>query len=170
MPSRPAHRAGSRPHTIIVWRNHVRVTFWWRGRFRGIGLPLWEVFSMSGPLPVLLSRGKSVVPAKPVLSAGGDSGAQPGIWKASMPHLAGWVTDAAYPDGEPMGAVQLQLKREGSIVRATLKIADQGGIKVSAVGETPPDALLSLDLLLGSPQCPWERDPYPLGSSAKKKK
>lgn len=110
------------------------------------------------------------MPVKPVLSDSASSGASHGTWKGCLSNVAGWLCDSAYPDGELMGQVQLQLKREGTIIRATLKIADQGGLKVSAIGESPADSLLALDLVLESAQCPWEKDQYPLGTKAPKKK
>jgi len=87
-----------------------------------------------------------------------------------MPSLSSWLCDAVYPDGSPVGAVQLQLRREGSVIRATLKIADQDGLKVSAIECSPQDALLALDLLLGGTDVPWENDAYPLGGKPSKKK
>jgi len=110
------------------------------------------------------------MPAKPVLADAASSGASHGAWKAGLSNVASWLCDAAYPDGELMGQVQLQLKREGSIIRATLKIADQGGLKVSAIGESPSDALLALDLVLESAHCPWEKDAFPLAAKGAKKK
>jgi len=110
------------------------------------------------------------MPVKPILSGTLATGASHGTWKSGLKNLASWLCDAQYPDGEVMGQVQLQLRREGGIIRATLKIADQNGLKLSAIGESPSDALLALDLVLESPQAPWEKDPYPLATSRAKKK
>jgi hypothetical protein len=54
------------------------------------------------------------------------------------------------------------MSREGSVIRAVLKIADQDGLKLSAIERDPASALLALDLLLGTSDAPWERDHYPL--------
>jgi hypothetical protein len=80
-----------------------------------------------------------------------------------MPELAAWLCSSAYDGGGPKGAVQLQLRREGTVIRATLKIADQGGLKLSAIEQSPDGALLALDLLLAAESPPWETDDYPLG-------
>jgi hypothetical protein len=66
--------------------------------------------------------------------------------------------------------VQLQLRREGTLIRATLKISDQGGLKASAIETTPQDALLALDLLLSGPEVPWEVDVYPLAAPKVRRK
>lgn len=90
-------------------------------------------------------------------------GASPGAWAQTVPAVADWMCKGVYSDGMPIGAVQLQLKREGTVIRATLKIADQGGLKVSAIEATPFDAILALDILLSGTDVPWEIDSYPLG-------
>lgn len=90
-------------------------------------------------------------------------GASPGAWTQTVPAVADWLCKGVYSDGMPIGAVQLQLKREGTVIRATLKIADQGGLKVSAIEATPFDAILALDILLSGTDVPWEIDSYPLG-------
>lgn len=170
MPIKPHSRASARPYTFRVARGLFVVTFWWRGRWRGIGLPTWERTRVCNGVYQIVSRGGRSMPAKPVVAEAGKSGASHGSWKAGLSNVASWLCDAAYPDGELMGAVQLQLKREGTIIRATLKIADQNGLKVSAIGESPSDALLALDLVLESAQCPWEKDAFPLASKQGKKK
>jgi hypothetical protein len=112
------------------------------------------------------------MPKRPSAPAPGtpSSGAEPGLWASTMPELTDWLTRASYEDGSPLGAVQLQLRREGSVIRATLKIADQGGLKVSAIEKSPGDALLALDLLLSGDDVPWETDGYPLQGPRGKKK
>jgi hypothetical protein len=169
MPSKPRSRAPSRERCIVVERRNTRVSFWWRGARRGIGLPFWQVFRREGNSVVLVLKkeGEMIVPDSSKLP---KHAAKHGPWRDDMPHLATWICDSVYPDGQDIGPTQLQCKREGSIIRATLKIADQGGLKVSALGEDCCEALLALDLLLGSPACPWERDPYPLAPGKGKKK
>jgi len=173
MVAKPCTRAGRRVRRIHVWRGATRVSWWWRGKWRGIGLPVWELFSFSGPYPVLLrTGGERAMPVKPSVRTG-DSvpvGASRGAWLETLPELSDWLCRSTYEDGSLIGAVQLQIRREGSVIRATLKIADQGGLKVSAIEASPMDALLALDLLLSGKDVPWEEDAYPLGNKSSKKK
>lgn len=164
MPAKPKHRAPRRPHRIVVEVRNTRVTWWYRGPWRGVSLPKWEVCRRVDGVLVVVTTGGLLMPNVPSVSAG-LCGAASGEWGDKLPHLSGWLCDAAYPDKTAIGQVQLQLKRDGSVLRATLKVADQAGLRVQSVGETPWDALVSLDLLLGSPSCPWERDPFPLGGA-----
>lgn len=97
-------------------------------------------------------------------------GANRGAWATSLPNLSEWLCSAAWEDGVPIGPVQIQMRREGSVIRVTLKISDQGGLKVSAIEESPLDALLALDLLLGTVEVPWEVDAYPLQGGGRKRK
>ncbi len=97
-------------------------------------------------------------------------GAEMGAWAKSLPHLGEFLCSPLYPDATPIGAVQVQITRQGNVIRTTLKIADQGGLRVSAVGTSPDAALKALDLLLTSDACPWETDTYALGQSRSKKK
>lgn len=173
MVAKPTSRAPRGARLYQVWRSHSRIAFWWRGKWRGIGLPSWELFSLAGPFPVLIkSGGVRPMPAKPIArdSSAANSNAQPGAWEKSMPQLTEWLTKASYDDGSPMGAVQLQLRREGTVIRATLKIADQGGLKCSAIECSPSDALLALDILLSGTAVPWEVDSFPLGGKPAAKK
>lgn len=169
MPARPAHRAGSRPHTIVAWKGQFRVTWWWRGLRRGVGLPTYEVFRVgdAGEL-VLVRRGRTRMHV-PDFSKLPKAAAKHGAWGKAMPHLCEWLCNSVYPDGKDIGKVQLQVRREGSIIRAVLKIEDQGGLTVSAVEDDPLSAIAALDVLLGSPQCPWQRDDYALGQKRGKK-
>jgi len=172
VPSKVGRLVGRRAVRIVCWRGPFRVTFWYRGPWRGISLPLVERFDLSGPIPVLLYSEVSSMPVKPGIAEGGNAplkGASHGVWGKGMPTLSSWICDAVYTDGTPMGQVQVAVKRDGTVVRATLKVEDMGGVKCSAIGPDPASALAALELLLASPTAPWERDGYPLGSSARKK-
>jgi hypothetical protein len=104
--------------------------------------------------------------AAKVMQVGADLGA----WGKAFPNLGEFLCSPVYPDKSPIGQVQIQITRQGNVVRATLKIADQGGLRVSAVGTSPDAALKALDLLLTSDVCPWETDTYALGQTRAKKK
>lgn len=86
------------------------------------------------------------------------------------PELQSWLCDGSYPDGKPIGATQLTLRRRGAAIFAQLKIADQGGLKVEVSEPTIDRALAALEALLTAVTVPWQGDPYPLDSGAKKKK
>lgn len=172
MPSKVRQLPGWQPREIVVWKGDIKVSWWFRGRWRGISFPTWERYDRSGPVPVLLEEGGHAMPVKPEVSNSGGlplAGAMHGAWGKSFPQLCSWLCDPSYTDGTPMGAVSLMLKREGSVIRVTLKVADHGGIKCSAVESDPASALTALELLLGSPKAPWEIDPYPLNQGGKKK-
>lgn len=173
MPDRVRALGGTRPRKIVVWRGSLRVTFWYRGKWRGIGLPTWERFDLTGPIPVLLSKGGGGMPNKPSGEDGASlplTGAAYGQWGKGFPNLSSWLCDALYTDRTPMGQVTLTLKREGTAVRAILKVEDHAGIKCSAVGPDPLSALAALELLLAAPKVPWEKDPYPLGQKGQGKR
>lgn len=170
---RPSTRAPKGARVYHVWRGSIRVSFWWRGKWRGMSLPTWGLYDFVRGVPVLLStRGVRVMPDAPKRPAVNQSimGASPGAWGLSLPAVSDWLCRGVYSDGMPIGAVQLQIRREGTVVRATLKIADQGGLKVSAIEASPLDAILALDILLSGPDVPWEIDSYPLGVKTPQRK
>ena len=112
------------------------------------------------------------MPVKPVSQEGVAlplQGAQHGVWGKGFPQVSSWLCDALYTDGSPVGQVQLAFKREGTVVRVTMKVEDHNGVKCSAVGPDPASALAALEMLLASPKAPWELDPYPLGKAGRKK-
>lgn len=97
-------------------------------------------------------------------------GAEKGAMAKNLPELMGWLCDATYSDGAPMGASQLQLRRQGGMILATLKIEDQGGLCMQAADSSPERALASLEALLAATQPPWQTDRFPLGGGSKKKR
>ena len=167
---KPCSRAGLKPYCFHVWSGPLRVTWWWRGRWRGVSLPVFERYDLSSSVPRLLSRTTEPVMIKPDAAKVMNVGADVGAWKKVLPHLGEFLCSPSYPDGTPIGQVQIQITRQGNAIRATLKIEDQGGLRVSAVGTSPDCALLALNLLLESPACPWEKDSYALGQTRAKKK
>lgn len=92
-----------------------------------------------------------------------------GSWERLCPELATWLCDGAYHDASPKGDVTITLRRNTTTIAATLKIED-GGLCLRASGDTPDDALVALELLLGARKVPWEVDPYPLGKGKGKRK
>jgi len=162
MPAVKARDRGWSCRFISVTYKSLAFKFWYRGRFRGVGLPqvFRRVSTSVGPGLVFVKGG--TMPEFPKLPAVGSSGCDAGEWGTSLPLLSGWVCDSSYPDGTPLGAVKLQLRRDGGVIRASLKVSDQGGLMLRAVGADPVSALLALEVLLSAEGCPWERDPYPL--------
>jgi len=113
------------------------------------------------------------MPVKPLSTDGTPlplAGATHGVWGKGFPQVMGWLCDAAYSDGSPLGQTQLSFKREGTVIRATLKAQDNNGIKISAPGPDPASALAALEVLLAAPKPPWETDTYPLGGTSQKRK
>lgn len=97
-------------------------------------------------------------------------GAKKGKLGERMPELMSWVCDAAYADGTPLGQTQLKLRRQGPLIVATLQVADQGGLKLEAVDDSPEKALAALEALLQAESVPWCPDPFPIGVKRADKK
>lgn len=147
------------PHRWGVWS--ARLSRAWRQP--GIALrPLADAIEVS------------VVPAKPVASSGGEvpnlPGADYGTWKGTLPTVAGWICDATWAEGGPMGKTRLSLSRDGSEVRAVLQTADFGGLRVECSGPSPDATLRLMESLLKSDKCPWQVDPFPIGQVGRKSK
>jgi len=83
----------------------------------------------------------------------------------SFPELKSWLCDSAYPDGKPIGLVQLSIRPKGAVFVVQLRIQDQGGLLMSVEDVNLDDALLLLEAALVAVPPPWCRDPYPLGVS-----
>jgi len=87
-----------------------------------------------------------------------------------LPEVASYLTDFSYPDGTPIGNVQVSFRTRGPLVVAQIKLAGLGGLRMT-VEETDLDAaLIALEAALSSEPAPWEPDPYPLDGMLKKKK
>jgi len=108
----------------------------------------------------------------------GEGASQPGVGKprkasqvfVKLKEVASFLTDVTYPDGTPIGNVQLSLRTRGPLVQAQLKIAGLGGLKVSVEDSNVDEALLALEAALQSEPVPWEPDPFPLDGGGHKKK
>lgn len=84
--------------------------------------------------------------------------------------LESWLCDACYPDGKPIGSTQLSIRRRGASVYGTLKVADQGGLKLEVCEPSVERALVALEALLRGQPVPWQPDPFPLDQGGRKKK
>jgi len=104
-----------------------------------------------------------------IMSQGKGLGPAYGELQKHIPQLCSWLCDSTYEDGTAKGRVQLQCERKGDRIRLVLKVQD-GGVYVEAHHETLTDAILTLELLLGNDDCPWQLDPYPMGTTPKKRK
>lgn len=81
-----------------------------------------------------------------------------------------FLSDTLWPGGTAMGEVQLSIRTRGGRIVAQLKLADHGGLRVTVEQEDVDSALVALEAVLNAEPVPWERDPYPLGGTGKKKK
>lgn len=100
-----------------------------------------------------------------------DAGASP-LWetlKPLVPQLCGWLFDTHYEDGTAKGKTRLQVERVGNQIQLVLKDADSG-LCVTVRHESVQDGIMTLELLLGSDECPWQLDPWPMRTGTKKKK
>ena len=103
--------------------------------------------------------------AAPVLK-----GAEKGELAKKFPELLSWLCDATYEGGAAMGMTCLQLRRHAAMMRAALKIQDQGGLVLEVVDKSVERALASLEAMLAAPVVPWQIDRFPLGGVVEKKK
>jgi hypothetical protein len=97
-----------------------------------------------------------------VLAAGGGQGPSYGEAGKAFPQLCSWLCDVRYEDGSPKGMVRLQAQRKVDRIELDLKCEDSG-LHLVAAHESLSDALLTLELLLGHDDCPWQLDPFPIG-------
>lgn len=139
----------------IYWcrRTSLRKMRWWRSESKGR-------FSIEN----ILKRFE-IMAQKPnvdeVLRQNGGLGPSHGEAGKLFPNLASWLCDAAYEDTTPKGRVKLEAERRGDRVRIQIRSADTG-LMVEHFSENLGDAVLGLELLLGSKDCPWQLDPYPM--------
>lgn len=87
-----------------------------------------------------------------------------------LKEISSFLSDIYYPDGTPIGNVQLTLRTKGPLVVAQMKIAGMGGLRLTCEALHVDDALMGLEAALNSEPPPWEPDPYPLDGHSKKKK
>lgn len=106
----------------------------------------------------------------PPAASGAPAGADKGKILRECPVLLGWLCDASYDNGEPVGKTKLSMYREGTVVVAELKVQDGGGVKLVVRERNPDRALAALEALLGTDPTPWQPDEYPVGGKAKKRK
>lgn len=145
----------------------------WRGRYKGMAPLRWSIRMPTGGLRRLTaSELGEDVPVMPVAAQGQPvlTGVPKTTMLAKCPELQSWLCDPAYPDGKPIGATQLVIRRRGSAVWAQLKIADQGGMKVECSEPSIDRALAALEALLTASTVPWQVDQYPLDAGVKKRK
>lgn len=133
----------------------------------------WLVREAGGWVPYLDPRMGDDVP-KPFTQGEAPAQALKGAVKGDLakklPELMSWVCDATFEDGTPLQRTSLQFERQGSMIRARLKIQDQGGLVLEVVDASPERAMASLEAMLNSSPVPWQVDRFPLGGEAGNKK
>lgn len=162
----------------------VNTVKWIIGQYRGYGWALYWSRRTSlrkmvfwplarGPLwsPANCRRRWGAMAVKPnvdeVLRLNGGTGAAHGEAGKMFPQLASWLCDARYEDGSAKGRVVISGERKGDRICLKLRSADSG-LMVEHYAENLTDVVLGLELLLGSDQCPWQPDPYPMDPPRKK--
>lgn len=156
----------------MVWRE-VRLTFWYHRHGEVIKAPTWAVrvgdrWETRRASTEVYDVPKPIDPNAP--KAGVTTPRRPTKLLKGFPELASYLTDVAYPDGSPVGNVQLTVRTRGPLVVAQLKLAAMGGLRITVEDTCVDDALVALEALLLAEPVPFEPDPYPLDSMAKKKK
>ncbi len=155
-----------------VWRG-LHWETQWRGPYRQLTPFRWSRYVMPGRYHPLTADelGLTHMPSMPEV---GDPGKPVGVPKSQMlsklPELNSWLSDAAYPDGKPLGSVQLAVRRRGQAVHLTIKLADCGGVKLEVNEPTLDLALVALEALLSSKKVPWRKDDFPLDGALKKRR
>lgn len=155
-----------------VWRGLHWETLW-RGPHRSLTPFKWSRYVLPGYYRVLTADelGMTDMPQMPEMD---EPGKPVGVPRSKMlsqlPELNSWLSDAAYPDGKTLGAVQLAIRRRGQLVQLTLKLADSGGVKVEVQEPTLDMALAALEALLASKRVPWRKDDYPLDGALRKRR
>jgi hypothetical protein len=86
-----------------------------------------------------------------------------------FPSLSSWLCDASYEDGSKKGKTRLQVERRGGRMVCLLKDQDSG-LCVEAGHESLQDALMTMELLLSHPDCPWTLDPFPMARPSGRRK
>lgn len=172
MPKRPFGPGKENQRCIHVSLWNLRLVLWYANRYTPIRLRRSEVYRRGvwepwADRPEVLSMPRA-------LSGGPGEGPvyqrpKPKLFER-FPELVSWLTDSAYPDGKPVGMVQLSIRPKGAVFVVQLRIQDQGGMLCSVEDPVLDDALLLLEASLTASPVPWTRDPYPLGVSQTKKR
>jgi len=88
---------------------------------------------------------------------------------AQCPHLVEHLAVRVYDDGQMRQTGRVMIDVIGSMWRVIAKDIDSG-LQLVVYMPSLDDALLSLELLLGADEAPWEPDPYARGTGGKKSK
>jgi len=147
--------------------------FWFHRHGKPIGPGTWFLVTGAGRdlyRPVPLEGDMPKLPGVNAAEQGKGKPRKPTQMLKHLRELASFLTDFAYPDGTPIGNVQLAVRTRGPLVVAQLKLAGMGGLRMT-VEETDVDAaLIALEAALTADPQPWEPDPYPLDGGSKKRK
>jgi len=85
------------------------------------------------------------------------------------PKWCDWLGATHYEDGSRKGKCRVQIERVSNQFQIVLKDGDSG-LCLTVRHECLSDALLSVEILLNSDECPWTLDPFPMGTRTKRKK
>lgn len=96
-----------------------------------------------------------------VLRVNGGLGASYGEAGKTFPQLCSWLADSQYEDHSAKGRVKVELERKGDRIQIRIRSADSG-LMVEHYSDNVTDAVLGMELLLSSNECPWQLDPYPM--------
>jgi hypothetical protein len=171
----------NRPHAGHGLRRSLKV--WSRGRsfffLRGHWSCPWQVEYFAVPqVPELGYEGPTQwdyyrMATKPELrqaAVGQLRAADPGLMLGEFPRVTGILLDLQYDsDGSSRMPGTLMVRPSSGLWLLILK-DPSSALQVKVQGQTFEDSLAALELLLESPDCPWEHDPYAPAKKPGKKK
>lgn len=164
-------RQRSRLYTGRVGR--LKVEFWYHPHQLAMRMGDWYIRTEEGWQLYQSADREEDVPRPPgLLAANADipPPRKPSQMMKGLKEVNSFLSDALWPDGSVMAAVQLSLRTRGGKIVAQLKLADHGGLRLSVEGAHVDDAMAALEAVLSTEPVPWERDPYPLEAVAKKRR
>lgn len=172
MPRRPIGPSKTHARCVYAHVRNFRLCLWcgpWYMPIRLRHAAVWrdDAWSTFADRPEVLSMPRAF---EGTVSAGAPINRSKSKVLGAFPELSSWLVEGAYPDGKPVGMVQLSIRPKGAVYVATLRIADQGGLMLQTEDVQLDDVLLLLEAALTASPTPWQRDPYPLGQISGKRK
>lgn len=151
----------------------LKVEFWYHPRVFPIRMGDWFIRDGDGWSLYQSAYREGDLPKVPIVvnvEGAAPVARRPAQCFKGFKELNSFLSDSVWPDGTAMGSVQLSLRTRAGRIIAQLKLADNGGLRLSVEGANVDDALAGLEAALSTEPAPWEVDPYPLDPAPKKRR